>query len=298
MVIEIIIPTYNRLNYLIETLQSVLLQKVSNNYSLKIVVSDNSTNDETEVYFKKNEFPGVKYIRRRPSLAGIDHLMLILKEIKGDLFMIFHDDDVMREGMVDRLANSFESQDVGVASNAYVLKNREKTKRLFTKKLQHQVTLTKKKELLGLYLYKNRFVPYPGYMYKREMAEIEIDKSFGKHVDVYFLSKMLEHGSIKLLNTPLYYYRMHEGQDSFYSDYKAKSLLVRYIISECGFSDKQDIIISYRLQNIYDELRTQLWNEEKISRKRVFKFFGICFKSFNMLLIAKMTFRIIQFKFR
>ena len=116
--VAIIIATHNRLNYLPETLDSVLKQKLEDKYALSIVISDNSTNSDTEKYFSSNIYPNVTYTKRTPSVSMVEHFNIILKEIDTDFFMIFHDDDVMEENMVMKLLDHFTPSTVAVSSYA------------------------------------------------------------------------------------------------------------------------------------------------------------------------------------
>ena len=56
------------------------------------------------------------------------------------------------------------------------------------------------------------------------------------------------------------------------------------------------IVVSYRLQNIYDELRAHILLKDNIQYHRVFWFIFLCLKSHNINLIYKMFYRILQYK--
>ena len=287
MIVKIIIPTYNRLSLLLECLSSAVKQEIEGDYKINILVSDNSTNDETEHYFRNHFFNNVTYIRRSPPLTSFEHFTKIFKEVESDYFMIFHDDDIMEVGMISKLISQFSPATVAVAGNAYLLKNNIRTNKLVTRSFNPNNTIVTKKELLSLYLTENKKFAFPGYLYRSSAAKIELDSYFGKYWDVPFLSKVIEKGSITYLNEPLYYYRQHEGQDSAASDLISKFHLLNFILNECGYLRKDKIIVSYRLQNIYYELWSRRAAGEEIMFPELFRFAKLCAKNNNYIILLK-----------
>ena len=291
MLVEIIVPTYNRLNLLKETIDSVLKQKVGSNYYLKIIVSDNSTNENTSNYFSSLDNTIITYLRRKPTLSAIEHLETIVKEVTGDLFMIFHDDDIMEDNMLANLLAGLSDDNAAIAGNPWVLRN-EIIKGQFVKNLQDSYQIITKQQLLLPYLKRRDFVPFPGYLYRKEIAGIKFDKKYGKHNDVYFLAQVLKYGSIKILEKPLYCYRIHNGQDSFSSDFVGKLNLIQYIIKSCGLEKNNPDVITCRLYNIYDELRTRMFDGEMLKTRTTVRFILLCIKHRNYKLAIKMLIRI------
>jgi glycosyltransferase involved in cell wall biosynthesis len=296
---QIFILTYNRLNYLIECLHSVLNQNDFQDLDIKIIISDNSTDDQTQNFFKTNLYPGVTYIRRIPSLPVFDHFKTVLSEVQDELFMIFHDDDVMLASMVSTLMKSIQEDSslVAVGANAYLLNNKT-SKNKFNNSISYNKVIDKRDELLKPYLQKNSIIPFPSYMYRKKVTKINIKSDFGKYGDVYFLSKCLDYGSIMNLKEPIFNYRIHEGQDSFNSDFKSKLILINYIINECGYSKKDNAVISFRINSIYDELRTQLWTNTVVSYGRIYRFLVLSLKAKEFRTAFKMVYRTIQYKVR
>lgn len=297
MTIQIIIVTRNRLEYLIKTLKSVENQKIDLPYKIDIKISDNSLNNITEEYFKRHK-EKYNYVKRWPSLSGIEHFKLVLTEISSDYFMIFHDDDIMKEGLISELISGFESSTVAVACNAYILNGNKFTNKIYSSTFKFNQIISKKSYLLGLYINRGRYVPFPGHIYKSEVAKIEIPDGFGKHSDVIFLTRVLELGGIKVLAVPLYYYRLHSEQDSFESDFLSKTKLIRFILNECNFKRTEQSIVACRLQIMYDELRTLIWINNKNYLYKVKVFFYLCIKNNNIIIPAKLLIRYMQFKFK
>lgn len=296
MTVKIIIVTCNRLNYLLETLHSVLQQRLDKPYTLSIAVSDNSTNSDTEKHFSSNTYPNVKYIRRSPPISGLEHFNIVLREVDTDFFMIFHDDDIMGENTITKSLAYFTHSTVAVSSNAYILKNDEKTTKKLVKDHYTPVPITTKKELLDCFMLRRGGPPFPSYLYRRVVSQLQLDLRYKKHGDVHFISKILDYGSIYFIKEPLFYYRLHNGQDSFYSDFIGMSRLVNYSVKECGYSRKDNPVVDWRLSNIYGEYRVQLLMKDAPSFKRMFHFMLLCAATCNLVLIGKLMVRYAQYK--
>lgn len=94
--ISILIPTYNRPEYLKECINSVLSQKWFNNDELEIIISDNSTNNDTKIIVEKVIIDNLdkKIIFNKNSLnIGMIWNWNKLLELKTWNYFIFLSDD-------------------------------------------------------------------------------------------------------------------------------------------------------------------------------------------------------------
>lgn len=108
--IQVYIITYNRPDTLVKAIDSVLQQTYPN---VELVVSDNSSNGETyNVLSSTLAWGHYKYIRRNPSVSGVEHLRVALSEAETDYFIVFHDDDEMFPGMVEELYKAISANDL------------------------------------------------------------------------------------------------------------------------------------------------------------------------------------------
>ena len=122
--LSIVVPTYNRENYLKECLDSIINQNYPN---LEIIVTDDNSTDNTENICKEyiKNFSYIKYVKNTKypkgpngnKNNGLDHCT-------GEIIGIFDDDDTMVEGalklMIDKL---LEGYDV-VMGNCKIISNR------------------------------------------------------------------------------------------------------------------------------------------------------------------------------
>lgn len=90
--ISLIIPTYNRANYLKQTLDAVLEQTYPN---LEIIISDNASPDDTSTLVKPYlSDPRVRYHRHSENIGMVNNWRYALENLaRGDWFIIHSDDD-------------------------------------------------------------------------------------------------------------------------------------------------------------------------------------------------------------
>ena len=92
--VSIIIPTYNRVSYLLQAIESALAQDYPN---LEVIVSDNASTDTTrEVVRKYVKDPRFKYFRNEKNLGMAGNWRRALYEYAvGDWAMLLSDDDYL-----------------------------------------------------------------------------------------------------------------------------------------------------------------------------------------------------------
>lgn len=297
--VQVFILTYNRPEFIINALESVIKQTYEN---IEIIVSDNSTNFITYELIKKN-YSNLKYVHRTPTLEPIQHFNTILKEVTADYFMLFHDDDIMCNNMVSSLVNEINKNEkvVAVGTNAFVVVNNQLQNNLFRAKKNKYQIITNRTELARNYLI-NSIVPFPSYLYKKSIANKLVfnSQNGGKYTDVAFLLNLCDLGPIINLETPLMYYFFHKNQDSSNFDYFAISSLTNYIIKTTNYNRKDRVILRYRALHIYTYILNNLcdssqsyfgWRNKKII---LIMFFIYPFNYFIKLLIKLVYKKIIN----
>jgi glycosyltransferase involved in cell wall biosynthesis len=274
--IQIFILTHNRPDKLVHSIDSVLKQEVVKcNY--EIIVSDNSTNNETEKLIQERygTVSQLRYRRRSP-MTSIDHFNTVLLEITADFFMLFHDDDTMFPKMVETLYNEMIKDDklLATGSNAKLIQNEKVLRNFFNKSTD--VNIENVDELVTAYL-DYYHAPFPSYMYRKYVAEnIRFDvKKGGKYCDVSFLLDISTNGAIKMLKEPLMRYFLHEGQDSASHICEQQEQLILYLAKVSSFTKDSTLIMKHRIINFYIKVSRL---EKPISKSRWKKIHGIFFK--------------------
>lgn len=263
---QIFITTRNRPDFLLKSVNSIICQNYSD---FEIIVSDNSTDIKTKELFNKLKNPKLKYIKRIPCSAN-EHFNLILKEASADYFMMFHDDDIMMPNMLktyNEYIFKYSNQDIlAISSNAYLIKKNKKTKILFKKKQNSNILVKDQNHFVELLLNKKSINPFPGYIYNLKIKKKEIvfkGNLCGKYADIAMLIDIASVGEILNIDEALMYYRTHDNNDSKINDFKNRNKLIQYIINKTTFTMKDNLIIRYRLYNIYNELTTIYYRAEK-----------------------------------
>ncbi len=99
--VDILIPTYNRANYLRETIQSVLTQTYQN---IKVIVFDDASPDNTSAIVAEfDSDPRVVYVRHAKNLGMAGNWKAVIAASTGDFFCLLNDDDTLEPDFVENL---------------------------------------------------------------------------------------------------------------------------------------------------------------------------------------------------
>ena len=277
--IQVFIATYNRPSLVLNAIRSSLNQDFN---SYDVIVSDNSTNDETEILISQIKDKRLSYKRRNPSLPSIDHLNAILQEVTSDYFMIFHDDDVMYSNMLQELYKSIISNDnfIAVGGNARIITTDIFPNRLMLKSKYRNLVINNRDQMAYQYLIKRGIVPFSSYLYNHKVAKtIKLNPvNGGKHCDVAFMMDITSMGSVLFLAKPLMDYYISPGQDSRINDFLHKIKLINFITKTTIYNNNSKLIKRFRISNLYYELLQDVKNNNHISSKRRSKILKIIFK--------------------
>lgn len=271
--IQLFIATYNRPSSVLNAIRSALDQDFD---SYEVIVSDNSTNDETQLLISQINDKRLLYKRRKPSLPALGHLNAILKDITSDYFMIFHDDDTLHNDMIKNLYSTLikNRNAVAIGSNAKVIKKGIVQKKNYYPNLKSIKLINNRDEFIKCYLLYH-MVPFPSYLYKNIVAQKLCfnPEQGGKYCDAAFIINLLSLGKVIFLPNPLMDYYIHQGQDSNSNDFNQKIKLISYYIKTSSYTKKHPLIIRFRIQNIFTDVKESILNKEfsLYSRKNINK---------------------------
>lgn len=118
-VLSICVPTYNRSQYLLQTLEAFLPQAMP--HQIPIYVSDNGSTDNTIdmlSQFKKNHYP-LLFFKTNTGNLGIDRNIASAVSMASSCYVwLFGDDDVPRPGAVDRILSHLDNEYKMIVVNA------------------------------------------------------------------------------------------------------------------------------------------------------------------------------------
>jgi glycosyltransferase involved in cell wall biosynthesis len=236
--LQVYLMCYNRPDYVIEALESLLSQDYPH---FKVIISDNSTTDEVANKLSNyKSHPLVNYLRRSPSLDVLAHHNQIVSEVTAPYFMMFHDDDIMLPGALSKLVSGIVGQNFSaIGSNAFILEDNLITTRKFNPYLTQDLQIQTQKELARHHLVTEAgHVPFPSYLYKTELAQkLRFNFKEGhRYADATYLLKLCELGPLCWLQDCLIYYRKHSSSASLKIDIKATISLCRFVSSKAQLS--------------------------------------------------------------
>ncbi|MBT3225124.1 MAG: glycosyltransferase [Deltaproteobacteria bacterium] len=287
--IHIYLLTYNRPQYFLQALHSVLNQNFED---FLVIVSDNSTNDETEKLVQTIHHPKLQYIKRTPSTPSLEHYRTVLSEVSSEYFMIFHDDDIMDPDCLSILSSDLDASPTAAAvgGNAEIFwDTKNRFKRRFFKPAKQNRVLQHPNELAKIYLTFEGLAPFPSYMYRKSLINgLNLDpEEGGQGADVSFLLKVLQRGEIIWENRCIMQYRKHHSQDSQGLDIKDLLQLLNHIHKNTDVSRKSFESNFFRYKSWAGVLKSQFFqtggkltdNRMKMIYRAIF-----CFSPFDIFL--------------
>lgn len=285
--ITIAIATRNRPVTLLRAINSIRKQTLRN---ISIFVSDNSTNEETEIEIKKIYDTRIIYKRRSPDFPDpFQHFNAIIDDITTPYFMIFHDDDEMLPNMVEKLYDSIQKYPnaVAIAPSGFFFNNEKGciVGPIFSIKENCILSCSKdfvKKNISGT------LAPFPGYFYrKNKLGNIRFTKNIcGKYGDTAFLLRQLEKHVIVYLPDKLLIYHISPSQDSAQYDFLSFTQLIKFM----QYYVPREELKMYRIHNIYNSIRyDQIINGKiKFSHKILKIFFLNSFTNYFVKYILRL----------
>lgn len=273
--IQVFLMSYNRKDFLAESLKSLLKQQDVN---FEVIISDNSTDETVFRWFKEN-YPtppiNLKYIRRKQSLPVLDHHNQIISEATAPYFMMFHDDDILRPGALKTLLHALEANPKAAAasSNAGLIYEQTSSQELFNPHLSEDITFETPEDFTEHYLIPEKgHTPFPGYLYRTSLVKnIKMNFKQGrKNADVSFLIKTCMQGPIIWLSTCTMDYRRHGNNGSISIDIKAVFSLCRFL--KKATHTPENLIQTYKFKHCYLWLKqSQSDTALSIHRRKILK---------------------------
>ena len=280
--IQVFILTHNRPTKIQFSIDSVLKQTYKN---IELIISDNSTNEDTEKLLAKNYFNKFKYIRRSNLLTPIDHLNIILSEVTENYFMMFHDDDEMFENMIETLYKNIvnEKEVIAIGSNAYFKRDSTITKEKVLKINSPSLLLTNYFQVADQYILRNGIVPFPSYLYRGVVSKknyFEI-KEGGQNCDMTFIMKLTNIGKIKFLECPMMNYYVNSNNNHVPDIHNNMKEILDFLINSHGSINYPETIKKIKTLIVYLEIKQGILigKIKFISKKFLYSFCNLFYYS-------------------
>ncbi len=240
------IPTYNRANYISETLDSIIKQSDD---SIEIVICDNASTDNTEEVVRKSmlNFPNITYYCWPQNMGADLNYLKTVELAKGEFCWFLGSDDLIKKGAVAKVKQEIqENNDIYLCSEYFCDKKAKPyaIHYLLPEKVQSRVfNLSSRDQLLEYFQLAQSHSALFGYLssiiFKREKwTTVIYDNAYTGtlYSHMFMLYSFIEKGCrLKYIKEPLVYWR--SGNDSFGGPGKTQS---RYIIDIDGFKKIMD----------------------------------------------------------
>jgi glycosyltransferase involved in cell wall biosynthesis len=165
--ISIIIPTYNRLELLKETLQSIFQQTLQ---ASEIIVVDNGSSDGTVEWLKRTHLDKVIVIQNTMNTPGAARNKG-LEAATGDYIKFFDSDDLMTNNTLEVQANALDQSDKGFIYGPYFYAKRNELRQWqqTDPAILNYYPFSCSKPLHYWMAVKNLFITIPGMLFKKEL---------------------------------------------------------------------------------------------------------------------------------
>jgi len=218
--VSVIIPTYNRADYIVETIKSVLCQTYQ---KFEIIIVDDGSTDNTGDLIKLINDPRLKYIYQSNSGLPASPRNNGIKAAKGDFIAFLDSDDLwLPEKLEKQVEILVKNNDIGL-----VYCNAE----YFGSDYKGNSTIVKEGYTGDVFekLIEKNFVPALSVMCRREVFSIaglfDESKKLRAVEDYELWMRIAKYFKLHYVNQVLCRYRLHSqnilGEDKFKSSYKA-----------------------------------------------------------------------------
>lgn len=117
--LSICIPTYNRAGFLEEAVESIVCQiNDDNREAVEVVISDNSSNDDTARAFqiiKAANKVNINYYKNNSNVGADRNILLVVERARGQYCWLLGDDDLVVSGAIDKVLGQINAdQEVDV----------------------------------------------------------------------------------------------------------------------------------------------------------------------------------------
>ena len=207
--ISIIMNCYNGEKYLSQALKSVLEQTYDN---WELIFWDNQSTDKSAKIFKEYHDARFKYFYASSHTFLYEARNEALKKTKGEFIAILDVDDWWIPEKLEMQLSLFKDDEVGVVyGNAWIFKEKEKKKKIFSKKKLHTG------EMLGN-IFSNYMVGLGTIVIRKKYLEslnYVFDKRFHIIGDFDLSIRMAKICKFDCVQKPILYFRVHDKNESY-----------------------------------------------------------------------------------
>lgn len=214
--LEVFILTYNRSEYLKQSIESVLASSFKD-FTLTVV--DNCSTDDTEQVVKSYSDPRLRYVKHPENIGGINNINSAIKMSTGDYIVLFHDDDKMTPSMLEEEYIFLETHpETGCVSCLTTDFHDDGSVDEGQTPFDGEYKVFTGRELFDAYFAEGTHTVCPSIMYRRKILHehgLIFDPAVGPCCDIKLLMDIERFGyGMAVINKVLMLTRRHGAQDS------------------------------------------------------------------------------------
>lgn len=211
--LTVVVPTYNRVRYLGECLQSIVAQTLRD---FKIVVLDNASDEDVVGVLRSVADPRVSVIRNPFNVGSVANIQKALDLASTEFVTVFHDDDYMHAELLETQIGIFdEVPGLAFVATSCNMVYDDSQIAVFSSVWQAAYEILRTPSELISALVTQPF-GFSGTMFRTSATkEVRLDIArFSIACDRPFLVSLTEKGACAYLKQPTYNARQHLRQDS------------------------------------------------------------------------------------
>lgn len=257
--LNVYIVTYNRAQYLHESISSVLGQTYKN---FDLFVVDNASTDHTKQVVDSFHDDRLHYIRHPQNIGGGGNIQYAMDHNQKKYFVIFHDDDLMHEEFLEQeLAIMENNSEICLLS--CIVDTIDECGRIITYgKKSDIIQKFCGDELFRNYLKKRQYIVFPSIMYRSDFIKnnnIRLCEDVGPSADIKLCFDVERYGGmVAVLQNSLMSYRIHSTQDSVVNRVSMICQLFNYLRNDEYYSkllmQYENGVKGYYKRMLYNEI--------------------------------------------
>jgi glycosyltransferase involved in cell wall biosynthesis len=225
--ISVIIPTYNRAEYIAECLNSLLAKSLP--ASQILVVNDGST--DNTLHSLKPFMQKIDYLEKESNEGKSKAINYGLEKVSGDYLWVFDDDDVALPDALERLVEPLERYSEHGFSYSSFYVTHENIKRIFARRTLPDI----EKEGMLIPLLKSCYLggaqPFVRTKVYKEVGNFNPNFYRGEDYEMA-IRIVLSFSGIKASGGPTFYYRQHSGTKRVSKERIFTNDILKYALKE------------------------------------------------------------------
>ncbi len=214
--VSLLIPTYNRADYLGYALDSALAQDYDN---LEIIVHDDASTDTTPQLLAKYSDSRLRIIKTEDNHSMLPGWNYIVKEARGEYIKFLASDDLLEPTCVSELvsaAQKYPNAALITCQRKFIDESGKLIRTMGFANSNIVVDGKKHAHWILTNLRENKIGEPTATLYPRRLVKLagEYDPIFSQFADFEYWIRLLEYGDIAYVHQPLCSFRQHEGSST------------------------------------------------------------------------------------